>query len=67
MKLNWENIPIEITCPACQERRDKYENLAQGQWKYIAVKNPDPLRDYHKCPHCKRIWTILTKHSDELL
>jgi hypothetical protein len=43
MKLNWEQIPIEIACPDCQERIDQYENLLQEQWKHIIVKNPDPL------------------------
>jgi hypothetical protein len=65
MKLNWDRIPIEIACPACQERIDTYENLTRGQWQYIIVKNPDPLRDYHKCPYCQRIWVIIEPHSDD--
>ncbi|NVM30228.1 MAG: hypothetical protein HWN65_15395 [Candidatus Helarchaeota archaeon] len=65
MKLDWKKVAFEIPCPKCQEVIDKYENLEENQWNYVQAKSPDPLRDYHKCPHCQRMWAILQPHTDE--
>ena len=56
---------MEIPCPVCQKKVDSYENLHDDEWKFIDQRSPDPLRDYHKCPHCEQMWSILKPHTDE--
>ncbi len=65
MKVKWGKVPLELTCPKCQDKLDKYEELSKSQWKFIIPKTPDPLQDYHKCPRCQRVWAILRSHTDE--
>ena len=56
-------VPHLIHCPVHR----KYENLSDKDWKFIRVRDPDPLEDYHQCPECSRMWTILLPHKDEVL
>lgn len=66
MKVNWGNVPIELCCPKCMGEEDHYENLKQDEWKFLMIKTPEPLKDYHKCPQCNRMWQILKPHTDEV-
>lgn len=65
MKLNWGKVPLDLLCPNCQQKIDRYENLLDNEWKFILQKTPDPLQDYHKCPQCQQMWAILKPHTDE--
>ncbi|MHA1266250.1 MAG: hypothetical protein ACTSRS_13540 [Candidatus Helarchaeota archaeon] len=60
--INWSApIPIFIPCPKCRT----FTNLPEKNWQYLQLQSPHELQDYHKCPFCKRSWTILHPHTDE--
>jgi rubredoxin len=65
VKLDWNKIPIELPCPKCQGEEDAYEELEEDEWRFVLSKNQEPLKDYHKCPHCEKVWIILRPHIDE--
>ncbi|MHA1129670.1 MAG: hypothetical protein ACTSRC_20755 [Candidatus Helarchaeota archaeon] len=66
MKLNWKKIPIELPCPNCQGKEDPYEEIQDAEWRYILPKTHESLKDYHKCPQCKKVWILLRDHIDQL-
>lgn len=62
-RIDWNGvIPLRLECPNCK----RISNLPDNKWKYVDPRTPEPLKDYHLCPICEQMWSILIAHIDSI-